>query len=61
MIIYIKDLEGKYILINKLFSDVYQFSGDYLIGKCINEIVHNDEKINFYNLTVDKVMAGKPS
>ena len=61
MIIYIKDLEGKYILINKLFSDVYQFSGHQLIGKCINEIVHNDEKINFYNLTVDKVMASKPS
>ena len=61
MIIYIKDLEGKYILINKLFSDVYQLSGDQLNGKCINEIVHNDEKINFYNLTVDKVMASKPS
>ncbi len=61
MIIYIKDLEGKYILINKLFSDVYQLLGDQLIGKCINEIVHNDEKINFYNLTVDKVMASKPS
>ena len=61
MIIYIKDLEGKYILINKLFSDVYQLSGDQLIGKCINEIVHDDEKINFYNLTVDKVIASKPS
>lgn len=61
MIIYKKDLEGKYILTNKLFLDVYQLSGDQHIGKCINEIVHNDEKINFYNLTVDKVMASKPS
>lgn len=61
MITYIKNLEGQYILINKLFSDVYQLSDDQLIGKWINEIVHNDEEINFYNLILDKVMASKPS
>ena len=61
MITYIKNLEGQYILINKLFSDVYQLSDDQLIGKWINEIVHNDEEINFYNLILDKVMARKPS
>lgn len=38
LVIYLKDLEGKYILVNKRFEDLFHLSQQEIIGKTDNEI-----------------------
>ena len=42
-IIYVKDVEGRYILVNKLWTDIFGFTKDEVEGKTTNEVMGSDE------------------
>ncbi|HYM95181.1 MAG TPA: response regulator, partial [Chitinophagaceae bacterium] len=50
LIVYIKDLEGRYTLINKLYKDIYQFTEEQAIGKTDFELLPEAEAQRNYDI-----------
>src|SRR4051794_32534039 len=61
MILYIKDLDGRYITINKNFSETFSISDEEIIGKTNSEMERFKEKAAFYdNIDLRVRYTGKP-
>ncbi|WP_018613846.1 PAS domain S-box protein [Segetibacter koreensis] len=61
MILYIKDLEGKYLMINKNFTEIFGISSEAIVGKKNNDIDLLKKRAEFFE-TIDLRVknTGKP-
>ena len=57
MIVYIKDLQGKFILTNKLFSEIYAIPGEDIIGHTIESVENENAKTLLYHNTDQEVIT----
>lgn len=65
LIIYIKDLEGRYTLVNKQFKEVFKLTDEHVIGKTVKELDNQNsqsqETINKYtDADLQVLSTGKP-
>ena len=61
MVLYIKDLEGRYVMVNRKFIEASGLRDDTIIGKTNAEIFKNEEKFTLYqNVDLRIIQTGKP-
>lgn len=61
MVLYIKDLEGRYIMINKNFTETFGVSNEMIMGRKNFEMPYLKERADFYDNIDSRVMTtGKP-
>lgn len=56
--IYIKDLEGKYVLINKRFRDIFNLSEEEIIGHTDSDIASSKQSARFYETDMQVKLTG---
>lgn len=59
-IIYLKDAEGRYILVNRRFEDLFQRAADYICGRTDEEISGGDTAAAFMENDRKVIAAGAP-
>lgn len=50
LIVYIKDLDGRYLLVNKKYKDIYQFTDEQAIGKTDFDLLPKAEAVRNYEV-----------
>lgn len=61
MTVYIKDLEGRFILVNKLFRETYNLSENEVIGNTVSKVESDSSKVEKYIMSDNKVIETKQS
>jgi PAS domain S-box-containing protein len=61
MAVYIKDLEGRFIMINRQFRQTFGVNDDKVLGRKAHELTNNERDAKFYEDTDQQVIVtGKP-
>lgn len=56
----IKDLHGRYLLVNQKFSSLFSLSQDQFIGKTSHEVFNLDIARNYHQDNIEVLQTGKP-
>ncbi len=60
LIIYVKDLEGRYMLINKQFKETFKTTEEFVIGKKLSEFNANGSYDKYFDADRKVIETGKP-